>query len=288
MRLELVETQRYAVLSQRATRQRWFGRSVAAFTRYAASVEYGDEALRALMEPHLRKMRAARPTTDSSMTARILRFDAQQYALGASLREALGVASLEACTCADAHAKRALLAPLLDPATRRPFQQAYDAWIRGVVLPVLSGDATRVRYQHFPCVRAQCPGDMTLGPHCDAAYGHAPSTLIVSCLLTPAYGTNALIYESSPGLEDWTTFEGSEGAALAFPGGLAAHFTSENTTGVTRWSIDARVVMLDGATSAYDAGCYFAVAERVGGAWRRVGDEIDAVDPRVGIPFDRK
>ena len=31
-----------------------------------------------------------------------------------------------------------------------------------------------------------------------------------------------------------------------------------------------------------------AVAERVGGAWRRVGDEIDAVDPRVGIPFDRK
>ena len=110
----------------------------------------------------------------------------------------------------------------------------------------------------------------------------------VSCLLTPAYGTNALIYESSPGREDWTAFEGSEGAALAFPGGLAAHFTSENTTGVTRWSIDARVVMLDGATSAYDAGCYFAVAERVGGVWRRVGDETDAVDPRVGIPFDRK
>ena len=109
----------------------------------------------------------------------------------------------------------------------------------------------------------------------------------VSCLLTPAYGTNALIYESSPGRENWTAFEGSEGAALAFPGGLAAHFTSENTTGVTRWSIDARVVE-DSSTSAYDAGSYFAVAERVGGAWRRVGDEIDAVDPRVGIPFDRK
>ena len=181
MRLELVETQRYAVLSQRATRQRWFGRSVAAFTQYATSVDYGDEALRALMEPHLRKMRAARPTTDSSMTARILRYDAQRYALGASLREALGVASLESFACADAHEKRALLAPLLDVATRRPFQRAYDAWVRGVVLPTLSGDATRVRYQRFPCVRAQCPGDMTLGPHCDAAYGHAPSTVIVSC-----------------------------------------------------------------------------------------------------------
>ena len=285
MRLELVETQRYAVLSQRATRQRWFGRSVALFTK-TTRVDYGDAALRALMEPHLRKMRAARPTTDSSMTARILRYDAQRYALGASLREALGVASLESFACADAHEKRALLAPLLDPATRRPFQRAYDVWVRGVVLPALSGDATRVRYQRFPCVRAQCPGDMTLGPHCDAAYGHAPSTLIVSCLLTPAYGTNALIYESSPGRENWTAFEGSEGAALAFPGGLAAHFTSENTTGVTRWSIDARV-LVDDATSAYDAGSYFAVAERVGGAWRRVGDEIDAVDPRVGIPFDR-
>ena len=286
MRLELVETQRYAVLSQRATRQRWFGRSVALFTK-TTRVDYGDAALRALMEPHLRKMRAARPTTDSSMTARILRYDAQRYALGASLREALGVASLESFACADAHEKRALLAPLLDPATRRPFQRAYDVWVRGVVLPALSGDATRVRYQRFPCVRAQCPGDMTLGPHCDAAYGHAPSTLIVSCLLTPAYGTNALIYESSPGRENWTAFEGSEGAALAFPGGLAAHFTSENTTGVTRWSIDARV-LVDDATSAYDAGSYFAVAERVGGAWRRVGDEIAVVDPRVGIPFDRK
>ena len=96
-----------------------------------------------------------------------------------------------------------------------------------------------------------------------------------------------MIYESKPGREDWTAFEGSEGAALAFPGGLAAHFTSENTTGVTRWSIDARVVTDSSSTSTYDAGCYFAVAERVGGVWRRVGREIDAVDPRVGIPFDR-
>ena len=287
MRLELVETQRYAVLSQRATRQRWFGRSVAAFTVNSPRVDYGDAALRALMEPHLRKMRAARPTTDSSMTARILRYDADRYKLAESLRNALSVGSLKACACADAHAKRALLAPLLDVTTRRPFQQAYDVWVRGVVLPALAGDATRVRYQQFPCVRAQCPGDMTLGPHCDAAYGHAASTIIVSALLTPAYGTNALIYETKPGREDWTAFEGSEGAALAFPGGLAAHFTSENTTGVTRWSIDARVVA-DSSTSAYDAGSYFAVAERVGGAWRRVGDEIDAVDPRVGIPFDRK
>ena len=285
MRLELVETQRYAVLSQRATRQRWFGRSVALFTK-TTRVDYGDPALRALMEPHLRKMRAARPNTDSSMTARILRYDADRYKLAEALRGALGVGSLEACACVDAHAKRALLAPLLDPTTRRPFQRAYDVWVRGCIIPALAGDATRVRYQRFPCVRAQCPGDMTLGPHCDAAYGHAPSTVIVSCLLTRAYGTNALIYESNPGREDWTAFEGAEGEALAFPGGLAAHFTSENTTGVTRWSIDARV-LVDDATSAYDAGSYFAVAERVGGAWRRVGDGADAVDPRVGIPFDR-
>ena len=176
-----------------------------------------------------------------------------------------------------------------------------------------------------------CPGAMTLGPHCDAAYGHAPSCIIVSALLTRAFGTNALIYESSPGSdqctnqisrcfapmawrcisdratwptlprrrgatdsrvdlrtgrEDWKAFEGAEGEVLAFPGGLAAHFTSENTTGHTRWSIDARVVT-SSSTSAYDAGSYFAVAERVGDAWRRVGEEIDAVDPRVGIPFDR-
>ena len=165
MRLELVETQRYAVLSQRATRQRWFGRSVAAFTVNSPRVDYGDAALRALMEPHLRKMRAARPTTDSSMTARILRYDADRYKLAEALRNALSVGSLEACACADAHKKRALLAPLLDVTTRRPFQRAYDAWVCGCIIPALAGDATRVRYQRFPCVRAQCPGDMTLGPH---------------------------------------------------------------------------------------------------------------------------
>ena len=155
MRLELVETQRYAVLSQRATRQRWFGRSVAAFTVNSPRVDYGDAALRALMEPHLRKMRAARPTTDSSMTARILRYDADRYKLAEALRGALGVGSLEECACADAHKKRALLAPLLDLATRRAFQRAYDAWVRGVVLPEIAAGATRVRYQQVPaCVRA--------------------------------------------------------------------------------------------------------------------------------------
>ena len=56
---------------------------------------------------------------------------------------------------------------------------------------------------------------------------------------------------------------------------------------MTRWSIDARLLVDAEAESAYDAGCYFAVAERVGGAWRRVGAGADAVDPRVGIPFDR-
>ena len=150
MRLELVETQRYAVLSQRATRQRWFGRSVAAFTDNAMNVDYGDEALRALMEPHLRKMRAARPTTDSSMTARILRYDADSYKLAESLRNALDVASLETCACVDAHAKRALLAPLLDPATRRPFQRAYDVWVRGVVLPAPVWKSTSASGRHAP------------------------------------------------------------------------------------------------------------------------------------------
>lgn len=287
MRLELVGTQRYAVLSRRAARQRWFGRSVAAFTGYATRVDYGDAALHALMEPHLRNMRAARPTTDSTVTARVLRYDAGRHELAESLRSALGVASLESCACVDAHAKRALLAPLLDLTTRRTFQRAYDAWVCGVVLPALAGDATRVRYQHFPCVRAHCPGEMTLAPHCDAVYGHAASTIIVSALLTRAFGTNALIYESSPGREDWKAFEGCEGDALAFPGGLAAHFTSENTTRHTRWSIDVRVLVSHAATSAYDEGCYFAVVERADGAWRRIGDG-DAVDPRVGIPFDRK
>ena len=63
------------------------------------------------------------------------------------------------------------------------------------------------RYQAFPCVRLHCPGELTIGPHCDAAYGHEPRTLNVTVPLTAAAGTSALVTESAPGREDWHSFE---------------------------------------------------------------------------------
>ncbi|KAJ1462145.1 hypothetical protein M885DRAFT_409777, partial [Pelagophyceae sp. CCMP2097] len=97
-------------------------------------------------------------------------------------------------------------------------------------------------YQRFPCVRVQLPGELTIGPHVDAAYGHAAATMNISALLTKARGTNALVYESAPGVEDWRPFEGRPGNALCFEGGSAAHFTTENTTLDTRVSLDVRLV----------------------------------------------
>ena len=60
MALEVVETARFSVIARRADRQRWCGRTVVSFTRGAARVDYGDAALRALLEPHVRKARGAR------------------------------------------------------------------------------------------------------------------------------------------------------------------------------------------------------------------------------------
>ena len=127
---------------------------------------------------------------------------------------------------------------------------------------------------------------MTIGPHCDLAYGHAAETVNASALLCPAAGTSALVYESVPGREDWQTFDGDVGDALLFPGGAALHYSAENTTGAWRWSLDARVVAGD-AMSAYDSGGYLADALCESGAWRRISPDAVGVDPRVGLPFDR-
>ncbi|KAJ1462147.1 hypothetical protein M885DRAFT_611031, partial [Pelagophyceae sp. CCMP2097] len=186
MRLELVETHKFSTLASRTARQRWFGRSVARFTRGAKSVDYADAAVRQLIEPHVRKMRLRRgPVYGGARKAFVFDYDAVEFPLAQTFADALGVDVQDLCrlhalrALADADAgdvaKRALLGPLLGAAARRSFEATFEKWVLTCALPALfpGGAVGCVRYQRFPCVRVQLPGELTIGPHVDAAYGHA-------------------------------------------------------------------------------------------------------------------
>jgi len=308
--LELVATAHFAVIARRRTRENWFGRSLARLQKWAPRVDWDDPAVRALMEPHLAKMRRKRRTTSPSpppspstkakgrpRKAFVARLDTTE------LEETL-LRGLLAGFDDFFVAKRRVLATLLEDGRRRPFHGAYDRWMLRCVLPQLfkaaAGTTKTARYQRFPCVRVQRPGELTIGPHCDSMYDHCPSTINVVAPLTACQGTACLAYESEPGKEDWRDFQAppERGVALCFLGGSCAHFTSENTTANTRVSIDARVLLVGdttttpkgGGSSKYDGDSYFATAafSSEEGGWLRLDDDaafFQRPDPRCGVPF---
>jgi hypothetical protein len=187
------------------------------------------------------------------------------------------------------------------------FRQAYDAFVLEVCAPRFAkrhGRApTEIWFQAFPCVRVVQPGDFSIGPHADAAYGHHPCSVNFYVPLTRIGGTSSLFLESSPGREDWHPIEW-DGAATDvgfvkhFAGAVCAHWTTENKTARTRVSLDFRLI----AGPDYSAlacggkvagGQRDAFRERPGyysrcdlgedGRWTIV--ERGAPDPRTGFPW---
>ena len=102
------------------------------------------------------------------------------------------------------------------------------------------------RYQAFPTIHIHVPGSHTniMSPTCDLATGHSIGCLKFHVPLTPSFETNALFLESHPGREDWHPLTAkSVGLGYLFDGSRCIHFDLENTTDVTRVSLEFRVLM---------------------------------------------
>ncbi|EED91199.1 predicted protein, partial [Thalassiosira pseudonana CCMP1335] len=97
-------------------------------------------------------------------------------------------------------------------------------------------------YQAFPCVRVVRPGEFSIGPHADSAYGHHPCSINFYLPLTQIGGSASLFLESHPGSEDWHPIEGSYGIVKHFAGAICAHWTPENHGDFTRVSLDFRII----------------------------------------------
>jgi len=246
-------------------------------------------------------------------TVKAFSFDPAQHPLRATFLQCLGLdplapleylhalfgpaAAADAGKRHDRSAKTHLLSGLLNPRRRLVFHQAYDSFVRSVVLPLvaarLPSPPSLFYYQGFPSLRVVRPCEFSINLHADISYGFSQAAINVWLPLTACWGTNSLVLESSPGKEDWHALEGTYGRAFMFWGALCTHFTPANTTAQTRVSLDLRILTGSAWDPSHDrfqaTPGYFQAAEWVGGehaGWERVGgDELLVPDERVGFPF---
>mmetsp|Transcript_41513 Transcript_41513/g.58416 ORF Transcript_41513/g.58416 Transcript_41513/m.58416 type:complete len:687 (-) Transcript_41513:104-2164(-) len=260
---------------------KWFGYDVRKVTDGSPEApNFNSADLRRIMESHIAKAQKKREESRNPLDLRVdlsiasavgvpytsLReerrflYDEHTHPLAQVLAETLGVEDLSQLHKHEIQDKKTLLNPLLDKNTRRRFHECFDNFVTSFCIPLLHSIAITkdvfhtmssltsskivYRYQAFPCLRVVRPNEFSIGPHCDAAYGHSIGNLNFHIPLTPVYGTNALFTESHPGREDWHPLTTkSPGLGFLFDGARCLHFTLENTTDVTRVSIDFRIAI---------------------------------------------
>lgn len=124
----------------------------------------------------------------------------------------------------------------------RSFVAAYRRFVRDTIREVVG----EVAYQCPPTLRLHFPSTRALGhTHRDSEYdGHTGHEINFWLPLSRASGSNSLFVESSPGAGDFAPLELDYGQVFRFNGEHCAHHTVANDTGVTRVSLDFRVIPL--------------------------------------------
>jgi len=331
------------------TPTKWFGFDVRRYIGESPATPVFDKDLRAVMEPHLAKARRRREecrnpshlSVDASIASSVgvpytaLRdekrflFDESTHPLHHILAQTLGVDDLSQLHKHPIQDKLKLLSPLLTRTGRRQFQECYDSFVTSFCIPLLhslamtknafhgvcstTDSSITYRYQAFPCIRVARPGEFSIEPHCDTAYGHSIGNLNFHIPLTSVFGTNALYTESYSGKEDWHGLTAkSPGLGFLFDGARCLHFTLENTTDATRVSIDFRIAfyrgegeagelctkeLLEDRFSKAGPGYYDEASIAIGaesfsfpGAAiaKKYGSYLLDPDARVGFPFTKK
>ena len=285
----------------------------------ATEIDWSDAVIRKAIEVDVAKCRIMRenrckedaergfrPVGDDLMgplaSEQRLQFDVSAYPLRDALVQCLSTPELGTkawsrlelvhATHDSKRDKMLLLSGLLSPDRRIAFQSLYDSFVRGVIGPHLkSQGVTAFYYQSFPCLRVIRPGEFSLGVHSDVYYKFSQASVNYWIPLTQVSGTNSLVIESRPGLEDWHSLEGDFGDVFQFWGAMCAHFTPENTTTVTRVSLDFRIILSSLFEPSHDRyssepGYYCRAVLTDSSEWVRESPaELPTPDSRVGIPF---
>lgn len=137
----------------------------------------------------------------------------------------------------------------------------YNRFVKEQILPLYRPD-TEFAVQIEPSFRVQLPNNTALGStnsdekvglHCDADYNHQPGEINFIVPITPMFGTNSVFVESEPNLGDYHSVNIPIGSAFCFYGNKCRHYNVRNDTGLSRVSIDFRIIPMSKYISDWDS-----------------------------------
>lgn len=121
------------------------------------------------------------------------------------------------------------------------FERAYENLISDTIVSLMGHSA--FIFQSRPTFRVQVPSNKSVGEyHRDYDYNHQLGEINIVLALTHMQESSAIWIESVPGLGDYHPMNLSKGQLAVFNGNTCTHGNKLNETGVTRVSMDFRVL----------------------------------------------
>jgi len=124
------------------------------------------------------------------------------------------------------------------------FLNKYQNFVKEIISPQFSGK--NIIYQTKPTFRVQAPNNIAVAKwHKDKAYNHSTNEINIFLPLTRAFDTNTTWAESEEDKGDYSPMNAEVGEYYIWNGANLYHGNKENKTGVSRVSVDFRVIFED-------------------------------------------
>ena len=133
---------------------------------------------------------------------------------------------------------------ILNSPAGEPLKLIYNNFIKEAIAPLFPDDFL---YQKFPSFRVHLPNDQAVHKwhyDSDADHCHPDWEINFQIALTKMFDSNAMWLESVPNLGDFHPIEMDVGEFCIFYGNKCKHGNKRNDTGLTRVSMDFRILPL--------------------------------------------
>jgi len=118
----------------------------------------------------------------------------------------------------------------------------YNEFISNIVRPLFDSE---ILYQKIPTFRVHQPNNLAVAAyHRDSEYAHSIHEINFFLPLTKAYDNNTIWVESEKDKKDFAPMNLNVGECMKWDGANLLHGNKTNDTGVSRVSVDFRILML--------------------------------------------
>jgi ectoine hydroxylase-related dioxygenase (phytanoyl-CoA dioxygenase family) len=124
------------------------------------------------------------------------------------------------------------------------FLHTYRRFVGHIASSYFEND--NIIYQTKPTFRVQTPNNIAVAKwHKDKAYNHSANEINIFLPLTRAFDTNTIWVESEEDKADYSPMNAEVGEFYIWNGANLMHGNKQNTTGVSRVSVDFRIIFED-------------------------------------------